>query len=812
MEQSQSTSNFVVWHRKQGPLIKAPMDQYSSNPIDISLIVVGKFIDNREFSVRHIQSWVDSWITRGRIKVTKEGKLFFFHCRDMQDRFDILGLYDTMNFRGALLILKPWKPLDSFKSFNFSESAVWVRLEGIPLIFHSKSIANELFSRIGKVLIFDENSERPGIKKFFRALIWIKIKSPLVPGMYIEVQENRTLWVDFRYEGVFVFCKRCGKIGHKSSSCLQSWEKAKEDIEATILKACNPEAPMMYGNPNASLYSNRIIGLPHTPEFLTTVVKLNEPRKPPDPSSSSSSSSNDDDDDDQNQPRDEEMPNASHSQESHSNRINREPSPQSGPSKRPREGDLHGTFFERGGPSTLAADGPSPRCPTLCSRFRKKRKGKNVLSLSKTTYMKPKRNHIWLDNAGRETRCASAMSGDQAAASGTHYDNFASFTHFNESNENPTHFHQLISTTGLNSSKPDPPMPLLQASINTQPFSLSSFTSFSNTFHPRDTQVPNMESNVSSPLSSNSFTQPSNLPLSPPNQQCVDSIPPILAPSTTLEGYFEDFNHNRANDFIINDALQATWENILETGSMSSFFNPYDALAMGDPPFNSFPLNDQLDWSEFQNWFPEDISTLSPQTPLQLPGSHSSLQTGSSSSFHSTFPGVPATEFADLRIFPAWSQVTNTMDQHGVELSVLGKRKIDDLNAVVCEGWQNSEVEEEAFNKSVESEVKKKRVLGSAEVQEGADGLKIMDQAPHTLAQPKIGMTDGKLDPSPLTGQFIKAKLPFQYEEAREAALSEDGPRKLAARPPRPKQSDSTYLVSNCSKKEVPYQNGSLVL
>ena len=96
----------------------------------------------------------------------------------------------------------------------------------------------------------------------------------------------------FSNEGVYVFCKRCGKIGHKSSACSQSWTKVKFDIEKAIAKACKLEAPIMFGNPNASLYSNKITGLPHTSEFLTTQVKLNEPRHLPNFSSSSSSSDN----------------------------------------------------------------------------------------------------------------------------------------------------------------------------------------------------------------------------------------------------------------------------------------------------------------------------------------------------------------------------------------------------------------------------------------------------------------------------------------------------------------------------------------
>ncbi|KMT08711.1 hypothetical protein BVRB_6g139840 [Beta vulgaris subsp. vulgaris] len=799
MEQSQSTSNFVVWHRKQGPLIKTPMDQFSNIPIDISLVVVGKFIDKREFSVRHIQSWVDSWITRGRIKVTKEGKLFFFHCHDMQDRFDILGLYDTMNFRGALLVLKPWKPLDSFKSFNFSETAIWIRLEGIPLVFNSKSIANELFSRIGKVLLYDENSERPGIKQYFRALVWLKIKTPIVPGIYIEVQENKTLWVSFRYEGIFVFCKRCGKIGHKSSSCDQPWDKAKENIEAIIAGACKPEAPMMYGNPNASLYTNKIIGLPHSPEFLTTVVKLNEPRKPPDQSSiSSSSSTGDDDDDDQGPPRDEEMHNASSDQDSRSDWPNHGNSMQSGPAKRPRDEGFQGRMFEKGGPSNHEGYGLTLKSPNFRSKGSLRTKGKSVLSLSKPSFKRSKKNISKRKVADNGDSNSSSFTSCQAAGSevsagyGSHYTHFrflkSNSTHFPPKN----HFPEKI-------SQPDRPTLSKTTSINSQTTFPSTFVPLTNQVIPRDIIVENMESNISSPHSSNSFSHPPTLPMSPLNQQLYENTSPFVESSVPLEGHFDHFHQQEDNALNISDEMRVSWEYILGSGSMSSFFNSDDALAMGGPPYNSFPLNDNLDWFEFYNLFPEDITSLSPQTPLQLPGSHSSLLTGSSSSFHSVFPGVPAAEFADLRIFPTWSQVTHPMAQNIFDDSILGKRKMGEQQDVVCAGSKITGKEEEVLEKFQEDKVKRMKVDGAAGSLAEVQAQGPLEPAKPSLTPKNSQMREGVSDPSPSAGTYIKAKLPFHFQEARELSLGDDGTKKLTGRPPRPKHVIVQALV--CEKK-----------
>ncbi|KMT05663.1 hypothetical protein BVRB_7g167960 [Beta vulgaris subsp. vulgaris] len=388
MEQSQSTSNFVVWHRKQGPMLKTPLEHFSSRPQDVSMVLVGKFLDHRDFSIRQMQDWVDSWFTRDRISVKKENNLFFFHCRELQDRSDILGLYDTMNFKGAMLIIKAWKPLDSFKSFNFSESALWIKIEGLPLVICSKSLANLIYSRIGKVLYYDEASGQPGLKKHFRALVWIKVKSPLIPGIYLEMQEGRSIWIDLRYEGVYIFCKRCGRIGHKSSICSVPWEKAKKSIEKAISKASIPDSPVMFGSPDASLYSNKIIGLPPSPEFMTTTVKLDEPRRTLMVYSSSSSSDNDSGGDDDNHPNDEEMQNASSGHGSPRIQEESNASGHSGPSTRPNAYRSRQQRFRQEGHFCAGqVIGPS----SLSKKMERQAKGKNVIPIKAPSFKKKRK-------------------------------------------------------------------------------------------------------------------------------------------------------------------------------------------------------------------------------------------------------------------------------------------------------------------------------------------------------------------------------------------------------------------------------------
>lgn len=119
---------------------------------------------------------------------------------------------------------------------------------------------------------FYDRSLVPGFKRWMRALMWVKISKPLVPGCFFEYEEGKSLRVDFRYEGVFIFCKRCGKIGHTIIHCSAPWHHVHREINEDIVEAS--DLRIMYGREDAPLYSNKIKGLPNYDLYRTTRVDL----------------------------------------------------------------------------------------------------------------------------------------------------------------------------------------------------------------------------------------------------------------------------------------------------------------------------------------------------------------------------------------------------------------------------------------------------------------------------------------------------------------------------------------------------------
>ncbi|KAL2943657.1 hypothetical protein RDABS01_032004 [Bienertia sinuspersici] len=225
--------------------------------------VIGLFRDFRDFKEGEIQAWVNiKWLTRAPIEVEKVSRnAFIFFCYSGEDRDKLVAL-STACYKGALIVFKKWIPSSSLMDHDFSWGTIWVRVEGLPLYINQVQVASNLLERFGSVIYFNGKVKTDGPKKVLRTRMRTHLKGALIPGCFIELEEGRTKWVSFRYEGIFVFCMNCGRIGHKDGHCKKSPKKAKEDIMRVMNKMCLEENDRIFNEDSIlPAYSNKIRGL-----------------------------------------------------------------------------------------------------------------------------------------------------------------------------------------------------------------------------------------------------------------------------------------------------------------------------------------------------------------------------------------------------------------------------------------------------------------------------------------------------------------------------------------------------------------------
>ena len=235
---------------------------------------IGKVKDMRDFTETQIAHWVTTnWISYDDIQVRKVGKVFFFLCSDARDRASLLDL-GSANFQGALIIFSKCIPHTSFRSHTFQRIPMWIKVEGLPLLYNKISIARRALDRIRHVLYFDNDSIAEGFKDYLSAKVIIPFNNPLVPGFFFNRQEGPREWINFRYEGVFTFCTKCGRIGHKRMRCRLPIAIAQRHFEMVLADiGQGVDLPIIEYNA-IPLYSNKIIGLKRVERNRTSHVNL----------------------------------------------------------------------------------------------------------------------------------------------------------------------------------------------------------------------------------------------------------------------------------------------------------------------------------------------------------------------------------------------------------------------------------------------------------------------------------------------------------------------------------------------------------
>uniref|UniRef100_A0A2N9G5C3 CCHC-type domain-containing protein n=1 Tax=Fagus sylvatica TaxID=28930 RepID=A0A2N9G5C3_FAGSY len=72
---------------------------------------------------------------------------------------------------------------------KFTHSAFWIRIVNLPIKSMTREVGEDIGTAVGKLL---------------------------------KVEDDKPVWVDFRYEHLPIFCYKCGLLGHSSSDCITS--------------------------------------------------------------------------------------------------------------------------------------------------------------------------------------------------------------------------------------------------------------------------------------------------------------------------------------------------------------------------------------------------------------------------------------------------------------------------------------------------------------------------------------------------------------------------------------------------------------
>ncbi|KAI9128260.1 hypothetical protein K1719_001253 [Acacia pycnantha] len=134
------------------------------------------------------------------------------------------------------LTIQRWRPnFNPHKADIQCNVAAWVRLPDVPFEFYNVESLRRIGNMIGKMIKVDRSTSIYDKGGFARICVEIDLKKPLLPSYVVFGEERQIV-----YKGLHQVCFKCGKYGHKKTTCPM--ELSQSDLsgnEHGIKKASN---------------------------------------------------------------------------------------------------------------------------------------------------------------------------------------------------------------------------------------------------------------------------------------------------------------------------------------------------------------------------------------------------------------------------------------------------------------------------------------------------------------------------------------------------------------------------------------------
>ncbi|KAL4298357.1 hypothetical protein GQ457_12G026760 [Hibiscus cannabinus] len=143
---------------------------------------------------------------------------------------------------GHYLTVEPWSMDFNHHQTKPCRILAWVRLPGLPITWHKRSLIEAIGSRIGSVIKIDYQTDNGRRGRFARMAININLSKPLVSKIMI----NGLIQI-VEYESLPIVCFSCGIYGHTSDCCPKKMDLSSEAPPAALWLMCLPKTRMVPG-------------------------------------------------------------------------------------------------------------------------------------------------------------------------------------------------------------------------------------------------------------------------------------------------------------------------------------------------------------------------------------------------------------------------------------------------------------------------------------------------------------------------------------------------------------------------------------
>ncbi|KAL0004792.1 hypothetical protein SO802_012353 [Lithocarpus litseifolius] len=152
---------------------------------------------------------------------------------------DRVLMLSPWTFDKYLVALHKLETDEQVKTVNFDKASFWVQIHDLPPRRMKKDVGVSIGRTLGEVEDVDMGEEGKALGRCIR----VKLNR----GRLVSFGSRESLWVNFKYERLLIFCYWCGKLNHDDKDCVlwisSKGSLRKEDQQYGVWLRASTEKP-----------------------------------------------------------------------------------------------------------------------------------------------------------------------------------------------------------------------------------------------------------------------------------------------------------------------------------------------------------------------------------------------------------------------------------------------------------------------------------------------------------------------------------------------------------------------------------------